>query len=141
MHLKGDETNLAEAKAMTYVPNADTALFIAMDPDLKGEDERRDPDGSAPLFGQGPTKLTKYWPEAKDYVTSALPQPLIGEKSRLAIIGADSLCLGPTSTPEMNIHLMLEETHTLHPDEFIAIRHGHVEDIRDAGSWNDIPGS
>jgi hypothetical protein len=131
LQLMGDETNLAEAKAMTYVPGADTAFIVAMDPGLRGEDERRDPDGSAPLFGQGPTKLTKYWPEAKDYVISALPQPLTGERSRLAIIGADMLCLGPTSTPEPNIKMMLEDTHTLHPDEFVAIRYGQIEDIRD----------
>ena len=112
LQLMGDETNLAEAKAMTDVPGADTAFIVAVDPGLRGEDERRDPDGSAPLFGQGPTKLTKYWPEAKDYVTSALPQPLTGERSRLAIIGGDMLCLGPTSTPEQNIKMMLQDTHT-----------------------------
>ena len=41
------------------------------------------------------------------------------------------LCIGPTSTPEQNIKMMLEDTHTLPPDEFIAIRHGQIEDIRD----------
>ena len=116
---------------MTYVPGADTAFIVAIDPGLRGEDERRDPDGSAPLFGQGPTKLTKYWPEAKDYVISSLPQPLTGERSRLAVIGGDMLCIGPTSTPEQNIKMMLEDTHTLPPDEFIAIRYGQIEDIRD----------
>ena len=127
----GDETFLTEAKAMTYVPGADTAFIVAIDPGLRGEDERRDPDGSAPLFGQGPMKLTKYWPEAKDYVISSLPQPLTGERSRLAVIGGDMLCIGPTSTPEQNIKMMLGDTHTLPPDEFIAIRHGQIEDIRD----------
>jgi len=112
LQLMGDETLLTEAKSMTYMPGADAAFMVAVDPGLRGEDERRDPDGSAPLFGQGPTKLTKYWPEAKDYVISSLPQPLAGERSMLAVIGDDMLCIGPTNTPEQNIKMMPGDTHT-----------------------------
>ena len=86
--------------------------MIAVDPEFKGIDERCDPDGSAPLLGQGPTKLAKYWPEAKSHIISSLPQPLRGEESVVAVIGGDMLCLGPTNTPVQNIGLMLADTHT-----------------------------
>jgi hypothetical protein len=127
----GDETLLHEAKAQTYVRGADSAFMAAVDPEFRGMDERRDPDGSAPLFGQGPTKLAKYWPEAKDHIISSLPQPLAGEESTLAVIGGDMLCLGPSNTPVQNIAMMLGDTHTLLPDHFVACRHGQLEDIRD----------
>jgi hypothetical protein len=129
--LTGDETLLLEAKAQTYVQGAGEAFMIAVNPEFKGIDERCDPDGSAPLLGQGPTKLAKYWPEAKSHIISSLPQPLRGEESVVAVIGGDMLCLGPTNTPVANIGQMLADTHTFHPDHFAACRHAQLEDIRD----------
>ncbi len=129
--ITGDETLRLEAKAHTYVPGTDDAFMIAVNPMFKGLDERCDPDGSAPLLGQGPTKLAKYWPDAKSHIISSLPQPLRGEESVVAVIGGDMLCLGPTNTPVANIGQMLSDTHTLHPDHFAACRHAQLEDIRD----------
>ena len=70
-----------EAKAQTYVQGTDDAFMIVVSPAFEGIYDSRDPDGSAPMPGQGPTKLAKYWPEAKDHMISALPQPLRGDET------------------------------------------------------------
>ncbi|MDP7304135.1 MAG: hypothetical protein QGG09_13605, partial [Pirellulaceae bacterium] len=129
--ITGEDRLLVGAKAQTYVHGTDDAFLIALSPGFKGIDDRRDPDGSAPLPGQGPTKLTKYWPEAKEHMISALPQPLRGDETELVIIGDDILCLGPTRTPVANIGKLLSETHSFNPDHFLACRHGKFEDVAD----------
>ncbi|MDP7303297.1 MAG: hypothetical protein QGG09_09365, partial [Pirellulaceae bacterium] len=129
--LTGEDRLLVEVKAQTFIHDTDESFLVALSPTFMGIDARRDPDGSAPLPGQGPTKLTKYWPDAKEHMISALPQPLRGEETELVVIGDDMLCLGPTRTPVDNIGKLLSETHSFNPDHFIACRHGKLEDIAD----------
>ena len=101
--LTGENRLLVEMKSQTFIHNTDDMLLVALSPKFMGLEAGRDPDGSAKLPGQGPVRLIKYWPDVKQYMVTALPQPQRGAETGLIIIGDDFLCLGATRTPVANI--------------------------------------
>ena len=120
--LTGQDRLLVEMKAQTFIHDTDEMFLVALNPKFMGLEASRDPDGSATLPGQGPTRLIKYWPAVKQYMITALPQPLRGAETELVVIGDDLLSLGATRTPVDNIGKLLFETHSFNPDRFIACR-------------------
>ena len=118
-------------KAQTFIHKTDETFCVALSPGFMGLKAGCDPDGSAKLPGQGPVRLTKYWPEVKQYMVTALPQPQRGAETELIIIGDDLLCLGATRTPVANIGLLVRETHSFDPDKVVARRYATLEDIAD----------
>ena len=106
-------------------------LLTALSPKFTGVMESRDPDGSAKLPGQGPIRLTKYWPEVKDYMITSLPRPMAGSETEFYVVADDIFCLGATRTPVANISQLLFQTRTVNPDNFIACRYATLVDILD----------
>ena len=64
--LTGETHLLTELKAQTFVHKTDHMFCIALNPEFMGLRPKRDPDGSAKLAGQGPTRLSRYWPQVKE---------------------------------------------------------------------------
>ena len=129
--LKGESRLLVEMKAQTFIHKTDETFCVALSPGFMGLRADCDPDGSAKLPGQGPVRLTKYWPEVKQYMVTALPQPQRGAETELIVIGDDFLCLSATRTPVANIGLLVRETHSFDPDKVVACRYATPEDIAD----------
>ena len=129
--LKGESRLLVEMKAQTFIHKTDDTFCVALNPEFMGLKPKRDPDGSAKLSGQGPIRLSRYWPQVKKYMVTALPQPQRGPETELIIIGGNLLCLGATKTPVANIGLLVKETHSFDPDNVIVCRGATLEDLAD----------
>ncbi len=127
--LTGDDQLLVEAKQQTFGHHTDLTFLTALGDAFKGLMDACDPDGSAKLPGQGPVRLCKYWPAVKEYMIKSLPRPRSGFETRFYVIAGDIACFGATRTPIMNLAKLLKSTHTVIPDNFIAIRYATFEDL------------
>ena len=76
--ITGEDQFLVDLKRQTFCHDTDVTLMTALSEKFAGVMESRDPVGSAKLPGQGPIRLTKYWPEVKDYLVTSLPRPMAG---------------------------------------------------------------
>ena len=116
-------------KSQTFIHDTDEMFLLALSPNFVGLQASRDPDGSAKLPGQGPLRLTKYWPAVKQYMITELPRPLAGAETEIYVVADGLFCLGATRTPIANLERLLFSTHTVNPDNFIACRYASLVDI------------
>ncbi len=124
----GNHHLLVEAKHITFCQKAAEVLLTALqDVDVINPS---DPDGSA-LPKQGPVLLQKYWPAVAEHMMKSLPKPQAGHETHFYVLTDDLGCLGATRSPISNLTRLLEPTHTVHPDHYIAVRCGTFDEHRE----------